>query len=184
MTGLLIAFILCLIIGPILLILPSPRQKEQMAFRREAMNRAITVELSTIDDIDPDPEKYLSSLGKALPRVIKCIAYRHSRKRPAEWRRLPRVNWKLVRRTGNDNRLPAGWDWQDTDAEALPPKFRESLISKLEELPADVLCLEETGYMVSLYWREQGGTDAMHRVCEFLESLSQVENDPIVSGDE
>jgi len=148
------------------------------------MSRAITVELSTIDDIDPDPEKYLSSLGKQLPRVIKCIAYRHSRKRPAEWRRLPRVKWKLVRRTGTDNQLPPGWDWQDTDAGALPPQFRETLISKIENLPDDVMVLEEAGYMISLFWKEQGGTDALERVCEFLESLSMVENDPIVPEDE
>ena len=100
MVYLLIGGILLLIVAPIIRILPSRRQKEQMALRRTASSNGLTVELTHIDDPDPDPEKYLSNTGRPLPRVMAVIAYRKPVKKPAEWRRIPAVDWCVVRRQG------------------------------------------------------------------------------------
>ena len=177
MVWIVIAGILFLIIGPILVLLPSPRQREQMGLRRIAMAGGISVSLSAIDDPDPDLKKYTSALGKPLQPVIKCIAYQLRRKRSDDWRRTPHIYWKLVKGPGQrDKQLPPEWCWRDTDLAKLPATLHMTLIAKLSDLPADVIAVEESGYFVSLYWREKGGLGALERVCVFLESISVIKN--------
>ena len=177
MTWLLIIFILALIIGPILVLIPSTRQKEQIAFRNEAKSRGISVELCTIEDPNPDPDSYLSATGKRLDPVIKCIAYRISRKRPLHWRRVARISWKLVQT--QDARLadlPAGWKWHEPSNE-LAEVLRQALARELNRLPDDVIAVDESNYFVSVYWREKGGSDALEGVCSFLEQLALVDSE-------
>ncbi len=187
MVWILIGIAVLVIIGPALVLLPSKRQKEQMSLRRVAAARGITVELCSIDDPDPSGhlQDYTSSLGKALPRVIKCIAYKLARKRTDDWRRTPPVSWKLVRRTARKvNDAPPGWDWQDTDHATLPGHLRKALLDRVAKLPDDVIAVGEAGYMVSVYWRENGGTEALNHLCEFLESISEIRNNPAYHVDE
>jgi len=178
MTWLLIIFILALIIGPILVLLPSPRQKEQTAFRSEAKSRGISVELCSIEDPDPDPDRYLSATGKRLEPVIKCIAYRVARKRPLHWRRVARINWKLIQ-TGEHHLtdLPAGWTWREPPNE-VAEVLRQALAEELHRLPEDAIAVEEINYIVSVYWREKGGSEALQAVCNFLEKIALVETPP------
>jgi hypothetical protein len=171
MTWLLIIFILALIIGPILALIPSPRQKEQTAFRNEAKSRGISVELCSIEDPDPNPDNYLSATGKRLDPVIKCIAYRIARKRPLHWQRAARIHWKLIQTQGARLAdLPDGWKWHEPAVE-LAEVSRQSLIRCLPQLPDDVIAVEESNYVVSVYWHEKGGTDALEGVCTFLEGF-------------
>lgn len=178
MTWLLIVFILALIVGPILILLPSPRQKEQMAFRAEAKARGITVELCTVEDPHPNPESYLSATGKPLDPVIKCIAYRIARKRPLHWRRTPRISWTLIRtQDAHSADLPGGWEWNEP-ADELPENLTQALAKELPRLPEDVITVAESNYIVSVNWREKGGSDALEGVCSFLEILGLVATSP------
>jgi hypothetical protein len=180
MTWLLIVLILALIIGPILVLIPSPRQKELTAFRKEAKSRGISVELCTIEDPDPDPDPgtYLSATGKPLDREIKCISYRVSRKRPFHWRRLPRIHWQVIQtKDANLEELPAGWKWHDSTAD-VAEAIKQALMIELERLPEDVIAVDENNYIVSVYWHEKGGDEAMRGVCGFLEKIALVETSP------
>ena len=62
--------------------------------------------------------------------------------------------------------------------------MRAFLIARIVDLPGDVIAVGETGYMVSVYWREQGGEAALQAVCDFLESISAIRNDPADDVDE
>lgn len=184
MAWLLIIFILALIIGPIMVLLPSPRQKEQAAFRSEAKLRGISVGLCTIEDPNPNPDSYLSVTGKRLEPVIKCLAYRVSRKRPLHWKRVRRINWKLI--ASADARLadlPDGWKWHEP-VDEIADVLRQALAAELPSLPDDVIAVEETNYVVSVYWREKGGPDALAGVCSFLEKLALVATPPPDSDEE
>ena len=178
MTWLLIAFILALIIGPILILLPSPRQKERMAFRAHARTRGISVELCTIEDPHPNPDNYLSATGKPLEPVIKCIAYRIVRKRPLHWRRILPIEWQLIQtQDARSVDLPAGWKWNEP-VDELPEALRRALAKELQRLPDDVITVAESNYIVSVNWREKGGSDALEGVCSFIEKLALVTTPP------
>ena len=169
MVYIIIVVVLIMIIAPIIAVLPSTRQKEQMALRRTAMALGFSVQLTRIDDPDPDPEKYLSNTGKPLERVMSVVAYRLPRKRPKDWRRLPQIDWCLVRKhdaTMPD--LPPGWVWELHPGDRVSPEFLKFLTTQVNRLPADIVRIEEAGYLISAYWNEHGGEDAVNAITKFI----------------
>ena len=105
------AIVLLVIIAPIFAVLPSRRQKEQMALRKRAMGDGINVELTSIDDPVPKQDKYLSSTGKRLEARLSVVAYRMARPRRRQWQRA-NANWCLERRAeAQDKELPGTWCW-------------------------------------------------------------------------
>ena len=175
MVYLAIAVVLILIIAPIFAILPSKRQKEQMALRRIAMSEGLSVELTRIEDPDPDPQKYLSNTGKPLERVMAVIAYRYARRRPANWRQVARVDWCLVRRQGAGGEgLPPNWTWEAGTTDRLSSAMRSFIGDNLAKLPNDVVRVEEINYVISVYWNEQGGTEAVNAIIGFVKDCALV----------
>ena len=174
MVYVIIIVVLILVIVPIFSVLPSKRQKEQMALRRIAMSRGFSVELTRIDDPDPDPEKYVSNTGKPLERVMNVIAYRLARNRPHNWRRLPQVDWCLVRRhDAPASDLPAGWAWEGEVNSSMSPALRAYLVAAVVQLPADVVRVEEQSYLISAYWNEHGGEAAVNAIIGFIQGCAE-----------
>jgi len=161
-----IALVLVLVIAPIISVLPSARQKEQMSLRKIAMSAGFSIDLTHIDDPDPDPEKYLSNTGKPLPRVMPAIAYRLPRR---GMRDVPLMDWCVVRRSDSklDELLPPGWTWVSGATANMSNEFKTFLHGSLEKLPNDVIRVEEVNRIVSVYWNEQGGTDAVNAIIAF-----------------
>lgn len=170
-----IAFVVLLIIAPIIALIPSARQKEQMALRRAARERGLRPELTTIDDPNPDADQYRSVTGKALPAKLRCIAYRCPRSRPDNWRSLPAIEWSVVRAGGSDDALPVGWRWEVALPEAASDELRSALTSGLASMPDDVIKVDESHYTLSVYWREKGGMDAFEQIARILTGLAAVE---------
>ena len=82
MIYIIIGLVLLLIAAPIIAVLPSKRQKEQMKLRQQAMAQGISVELTSIDDPIPEQKKYITGTGKQLKadpagcRISDCQAAR------------------------------------------------------------------------------------------------------------
>ena len=163
MVYLIIGLAVLFILVPILAVLPSPRQREQMAMRNAARAAGVLVELTSIDDPNPKQDKYISPTGRPLPPKLQLAAYRKQRKRQSDWRQLPRVDWCLQRK------LEAGWVWQGEVSDDLSSDFKAWLESLVETLPVDVHQVEEVGYMVSVYWHEK----AKETVDDVLDFLNQ-----------
>ena len=82
--------------APIIAVLPSKRQKEQMKLRQQAMAQGISVELTSIDDPIPEQKKYVTGTGKQLKAVLPVVAYRIVRQQDRDWRREPEALTQLV----------------------------------------------------------------------------------------
>ncbi len=179
MIWLLIVFILALVVGPILYLMPSPRQKEQIAFRNEARSRGISVKISTIEDPHPQLNNYLSATGKSLQPVINCIAYSMSRKKPVHWQSLEVIEWKLIKAQEVRSETGSyGWVLEAPGAQ-LPEVLQQALAREQKWLPEDAIVVTETNYVVSVYWHERGGAKALQGVCTFLENMALVETPPL-----
>lgn len=176
MTYFFIGLAILLIIGPIFALLPSKRQKAQLALRKVARERGLSVELTQVDDPDPQPGAYISATGKRLPQVKACIAYRVQRKRQDTWQKLPRVNWAIARRSETSYDLAEGWSWIDTDTDTLSPQFVETLKNLLRLLPADTFKVDEVGSVASIYWTEQGDEGDVAAIHEFLARVVAVDH--------
>jgi hypothetical protein len=180
MAYVIIIIILLVIIGPILSLLPSKRQKQQIAMRKAAMEAGVSVALTRIDDPDPDPEQYLSNTGKPLKRVMAAVAYRRFRPRPDRWRQRPEIAWALNRQQGAAvEGLPRGWQWHDTRLADLPPALNEYLIGGIGGLPDDVIRVEEQKFIISIYWRERADPQGLTKLLDFLRDCAAL---PLVSS--
>jgi len=172
MAYVIIVVVLLIIIGPILAVLPSKRQKEQMLKRQTAMAAGLSVALTRIEDPDPNPEDYLSNTGKPLERVKAVIAYRLPRQRLGQWHQTA-VDWALERKLSQspgprDTGLPTGWHWSETQAGQLPARLRQYLQVAIADLPNDVVRVEERKNIISAYWNERGDTIELTKLIDFL----------------
>jgi hypothetical protein len=161
-----------LIIGPAFALLPSARQKEQIAMRRFAMGEGAVVELTKTDDPDPDGDDYLTATGKPLPQVLSVVAYRLHRPPSTHWRKMDPIDWCVVRRQAAVSPVP-GWEWL-TSPQQVNPDFTAYLTAAVGRLPADVVKVEEKASVISVYWKEVGGAASAEVIVDFLKATRDV----------
>lgn len=169
MAYVIIGVALLLIVAPIFAILPSARQKEQMRLRKEAMDKGISVELTSIDDPIPHQDKYLSGTGKSLEPVLGVAAYKMTRRKPGEWRLSPPVNWTLERKEETSSDLPGCWHWVQSKPQGLSQELEDFFISSLDTLPDDVVKIQEVNYSLIIFWHERSGAEGLAAVVRFLQ---------------
>ena len=165
MAYVIIAVVLLLIIVPIFSVLPSARQREQMAMRNAARAEGVTVELTSIADPNPKQDKYISHIGKPIDPVLKVAAYRVQRRRSSNWRLLPQVNWRFSRD------LEGNWHPQQSASEHISDDLAAWLPEQVVQLPADVEQVEEMNYNIIVYWHERRPGDEK-KVFEFLKQCA------------
>ncbi len=176
MTYIIIGFVLLLIIAPIVAIMPSTRQKAQMAKRTEAMAKDIRVDLTQIDDPDPNPGDYVSNTGKPLERRCPVAAYRIPRRRPRDWRQVPSTDWAVDRVAAENNQNPVrGWRWDGQPGKNISNELNEFIVSNLGVLPNDVMRVEEKKFLISVYWKEVG---EVQETIDFLTGCAETNSLP------
>jgi len=148
-----IGAILVAIIVPMISVLPSARQKERMQMRMIARAAGVSVELTSIDDPNPQQEKYIAYTGKRIPSVLKVVAYRLPRKRERGWRHLPKVSWCMFKDLDNN------WRWKSERNEVMNKQLVGWLEDVAPNLPADVVQIEENSCNISVYWHERSKGD-------------------------
>ncbi len=170
LTYLIIALALAFIVAPIIAILPSKRQKEQMLLRRKAAGVGLRVDITRIDDPVPKQEKYLSNLGKPLAPNLTISAYRRSRARAEARHPKGAVGWAIEKRAlpGHDD-LPGTWAWLPMRPPLISDEYARFLAEALRDLPEDAVRVDEAGGVISVYWHERTGELGLAAVLDFLE---------------
>ncbi|MDA0791472.1 MAG: hypothetical protein O2780_18710 [Proteobacteria bacterium] len=176
MTYLVIGLVIAFIVAPILAILPSARQKQQMLLRRKAMAAGIHVDISRIDDPVPKQEKYLSNFGKQLPPHLTVTAYRRNRPRSAFSHRHKPVGWAVERRAspGSDG-LPGTWAWLPARPPRVTHEFAVFLADALGHLPEDAVRADEANGVISVYWHERTGEAGLGAVLDFIDGATALQ---------
>ncbi len=172
MSYLIVIVILFMILAPIISILPSKRQKQQMAFRQQARAAGVSVALAKIEDPDSDRDKYLSATGRPLPRDLACVAYRRPRKRKDNRDGMPvpgtpMPGWALVR----DKSVADQLSWVEADSKNIDPVFRNLVEARVTDLPADIVRIDETAELVSVYWHERSDEQGLTSLLNFLKEV-------------
>ncbi len=181
MVYIIIGLVLLLIIAPIISIMPTAKQKAQMVKRRQAMANNIRVDLTRIDDPDPDPEKYLSNTGRPLERKCSVTAYRIPRRRPNGWRQAPPTDWAVDRVEGDNSLISVlGWRWNGPPDLKVSKDLSEFIVANLSNLPNDVVRVEEKNFIVSVFWNEVG---EVHDTIDFLNGCVAISIFPEAADD-
>ena len=163
---LLIVVVILLIVASLFSILPSARQRQQLKMRQAARLAGVSVDLMTIDDPNPNQDKYISHIGHAIPARLKVVAYRIKRIRRPEWHLLPDIQWRMERQLDGD------WLWVSKKPH-LSRELKNFLDDAKRSLPGDVLKVEESSSNIILYWHERtaGSED---NILNFLKKCAEL----------
>lgn len=161
MTYLLIAFVLLIIISPLMWFRQSPRQKLITDMRRDAVSKGMSVKLSRPADAR-EGEGRLECVKYILPWIPDSA--------PSQ---IPRMEkWLLVRETRRGDPAPwPPWQWLGRESnEKLYPYIGEVV----EGLPPSVSALEACSDGLVVYWQERGELADVHKIYQQLVKLRDV----------
>lgn len=160
MTYLLIAFVLAIILSPLMWFRQSPRQKLITDMRKEAAAKSIRVKLSKPADAR-EGEGRLEYVTYTLPWLPDSSASME-----------PRMEkWLLVKgaRRGDPSTW-AGWQWLGREA-------NDALITPigytLEKWPENVSALEACSEGVRIYWQERAQLHDVQVIFDHLDRLRE-----------
>lgn len=158
MTYLLIAFVLAIILSPLMWFRQSPRQKLITAMRQKAAAKGLRVKLSK-------PAAARKGEGR-LEYVTYTLPWNPGSDPSVE----PRTEkWLLLKDTHRGDPSPwAEWQWMGRES-------NDSLVScigsTLEKLPKDVASLEASSEGVRIYWQERGNLEDVEMMSHQLSAL-------------
>ena len=134
-----------MIVGPIMMLRPSPRQKQITQLRSLAAQRGLRVQMLD-NPVKSAPSTRPGAKAKAV--AAYCMQLQIDADSP-----LNEQRWMLVRAPfAHDIHLGKIWDWANPSDTA--PIAEEPLLAYLQQLPETVLALRQDGKGLSLLWSE------------------------------
>ncbi|MET3999447.1 hypothetical protein [Marinobacterium sp. MBR-109] len=161
MKWFIITLVVASLIGSVMWVMPSPRQRYQANLRLKARQLGIQVHMARVS--------LPRALGEMEPDVRTIPAYRIARTNLERSERDSWSGWEVLRVDTLENLgLPEHWSWSKGQG-GLQPAALEQLNSLLEQLPDDVLGVESTPLSLTFYWDERGDESRL----DYLHQLAQ-----------
>ena len=156
MQWLIISLVVMSLIGSVMWVMPTPRQKFQARLRLRARTLGFQVQLAQLQLPRAQGEMEAETLSVPVYRLARTNLNRAERD---AW-----VAWTVCRvETVANQGLVPGWSWIKGEG-ALPASALALLNEVLSRLPADVVALESTPIHLSAFWHEHddGGLEQIH----------------------
>jgi hypothetical protein len=158
-----IVFVVLSLMGSVMWMMPTRREKYLATLRLEARKRGFTVQLIRVE-----PPR---AQGEYESDTKNVAAYRLIRKKDAKGRQPDTTPWQVFKVDSIANEgLPEGWSWKIGERALEKPQL-EVLITVIGLLPEDVVGLESTPIHVSGYWSENTDVEGMDALKAALETL-------------
>ncbi|MGB2130139.1 MAG: hypothetical protein ACPHXW_01860 [Marinobacterium sp.] len=163
MEWLIIVFIMASLIGSVMWVMPSPRQRYQADLRMRARKAGIQVQLVRLE--------LPRAQGEVEGDTINVPAYRFLRQNVERAEKDRWHCWDVLRlETLDQQGLEPGWSWRSEDV-TLTGHSLEALNVMLQQLPEDVVGVESTPLHLTLYWHERGEADRLDTLIELSRPL-------------
>ncbi len=169
MTWIVIIIIFIVAFGPLLWLMPSPRERRLSRLRQQAYARGMRVELRRLPKRDLAAEERVSSGGRARDVTREYAAYLLPL--AARLKLLP--SWRVLRHGDGVQALP-GWSFE-AGRRPDDPRLADALEvvrPVLEALPDDVVAVECDRLTLAGYWLE-GPETTRERVDDLAGKLSE-----------
>jgi hypothetical protein len=157
MTVLIVTFITLSLMGSVLWILPSKKERQRMDLRMYARKLGLTVQLTSIDI----PDKWDKSMNRH-----KVVAYSYYRRKSLE--SFPDAVWFLPFEVWKYSVVTDGW-WSSKKM-ILP----EASINILKKHSSILIAIKITPDSVSLYWDEAGDEQDLDDLSKIIFSLVEI----------
>lgn len=147
-----ILLVIAMMLGPVMLMQPTPGQKRLARLRQEATKRGLKVGLATIED--ETAATYRIGWPATADEVCK------------------NANWRLLRQKyAHEIHFLEFWDW---DGGSQPPEAVQSVLARfVPRLPKSIVAVEIDNHGVCCYWDERGGEKTLHALADWLVEVSE-----------
>lgn len=152
--------VIALLISPMLRILPSKREKQQMNLRKKAMSLGMQVQLATL----PTPR------GAPPSDPRPGAAYRLNRGSDQREGFRNHITYIIGRSEGSTE----NWEWYNP---VLQPDKNtvDKRLASLKNLPGNASIVESTPTTSAVYWQENGTDQDVEEIYKTLLALQQCE---------
>ncbi|GGB90175.1 hypothetical protein GCM10011352_15250 [Marinobacterium zhoushanense] len=162
MKWLIIIFIVMSLIGSVMWVMPTPRQRFQAQLRLRAKPLGLHVQLANLQLPRQRGEVEGETLSVPVYRMQRLNLNRDEK---ANWK-----GWQLFRgETLANEGLTEGWSWIKGER-TLSDAAMSLLNQVLSQMPSDVIALESTPTHASAFWQE-GEDEDLERIAEQLKTL-------------
>ncbi len=163
MNWVIIILLLLSIVGSMMWMMPSPKQKVQALLRQHAMRQGIQAQISRL--------LFPRAIGEAIADERDCIAYRLPRTNEIRREQKKTIPWQVFKLDSHAiNGLPEGWCWSKGEGQLVTEQL-QLLAEILSLLPDDSYSLESTPVAVSVYWYENGETQSVELIKQLLQRM-------------
>lgn len=174
-----IAMTIALVVGPIMWLRPTPRDRQLERLRGHARQRGLNVSMKDIPHPDPRPQDRVSSAGKPLEPSLNVALYQLPLRLPGHLEAKHAPDWEVLRlqrdvrseveEEGSAGLLP-GWRFSRP---GLP--LVEDVVGRLSEAlaraPRGTAKVDGNASGIGLYWHERGSESEVDAIADLLESL-------------
>lgn len=161
----LIVFVVLLIVGPILMLRPTPRERRETRIREQAMKNQVTIQ-----PISLQRNKKFNALLQRNPHIDEHHWYRYQMIAKDD-KTGPNTKGEWVQRKAKGGELV----WESVDVHQSTPKLVAStLLQWHQQQCVDFLSLELGPRSVSIIWNERGDRSESEALCTLLKSLMEV----------
>lgn len=148
MTIVAIVLVFCMLVGPILMLKPSVRQRQLAQLRAKAPALGLKVQTGLL------LKKPYTAYVRPWPTGTN--------------RRFTGPAWVLARRDYEHDIHLAQW-WDTVEGERPAGDVASGLTPRLQQLPKSAVGCSASAQGVALYWLEQGGEAELQRLAEWLD---------------
>ncbi|GAB2590211.1 hypothetical protein [Nitrincola alkalisediminis] len=151
------------LVGSVMWIKPSPRERMQSQIRLHARALGFIVQIATIET--PRAKGEMDVERKRLP-AYRILRSDLSRDEKDQWN-----SWQAFRVENVANQgLPSQWSWKRGEG-VLTSEQCQMLSAVIESLPESVFALESSPMHFTVYWRESGGPEVLDQIKAAIEPV-------------
>lgn len=162
MKWLIIILVVSSLVGSVMWVMPSPRERFQANLRLKARGLGFQVQIAQL--------KMPRQKGEAEAETLSVPVYRQVRTNLSSQQKDSWVSWQVCRaETLAQEGLPQGWSWISGEGR-LDGARLAALCETLADLPADAIALESTPIHLNVFWRE-GDEAALDRIKAAIDPL-------------
>ncbi|SEF76143.1 hypothetical protein [Marinobacterium lutimaris] len=147
MKWLIIILVVSSLVGSVMWVMPSPRERFQANLRLKARKLGFQVQIAQL--------KMPRQKGEMEAETLSVPVYRQVRTNLNSRQKDNWVSWHVCRgETLAQDGLPPGWSWITGEGRLSDDRLRP-LCETLQALPDDAIALESTPIHLNVFWRER-----------------------------
>ncbi|WP_271273923.1 hypothetical protein [Aliamphritea hakodatensis] len=160
-----IILVMMSLVGSMMWVMPSQRQRFQAQLRQLAMRKGFNVQVAKVN-----PPR---ASGQVEQESFNSPVYRLPRTNISRQERETFVHWQVYKQTAlAAEGLPEGWCWGEGERQLSAGQLG-LLLELIARLPEGVVAIESDPVHLSVFWDERGELEDLDRIQDAMKSVTE-----------